>query len=137
LAYYYYYCCYLTFALYTKIYDESKLKPFSFDTTTVMTTAMDGYEYEAKVLWPMWNKDSEEQLEREKARRIKAQSAGTIDSITKERLKKELGIEVRDPIEDIGGGLSNRMFKSPSNFIPELSSDNLVWDLGRRFRNQR
>jgi hypothetical protein len=99
---------------------------------------MDGYEYEAKILWPMWNKDSEEQLEREKARRIKAQSAsGTIDGITKERLKKELGIEVRDTISVNELDLSNRMFKNPDNFIPELSSDNLVWDLGRRFRNQR
>lgn len=114
---------------------KSKLKPFSFDIATVMTTTMDGYEYEAKVLWPMWNKDSEEQLEREKARRIKAQSAGTIDSITKERLKKELGIEVRDPIDvELR---SNKMFKNPDNFYPELSSDNNIWDLGRRFRNQR
>jgi hypothetical protein len=29
---------------------------------------MDGYEYDAKVLWPKWNKDSAEQLARVKTR---------------------------------------------------------------------
>jgi hypothetical protein len=92
-------------------------------------STMDGYEYEAKVLWPRWNKEIEI--------RSKEATRSGISNDTKERLKNELGIEVRDPIEAELEGLSNRMFKSPSNFIPELSSDNLVWDLGRRFRNQR
>ena len=53
---------------------------------------MDGYEYERKVLWPMWNKE------------FMSQNASDSNSTnTKERLK-EIGLEIntKDPIE-IGG----------------------------------
>jgi hypothetical protein len=91
---------------------------------------MDGYEYEAKVLWPMWNKEREEKT------KFMSQNASDNNS-TRERLKNELGIKIqKDPL-DVAENLRNKIVGNPDNFYPELSSDNLVWDLGRRFRNQR
>jgi hypothetical protein len=83
---------------------------------------MDGYEYERKVLWPRWNKEREAEFTSQNAS-------------MKERLKNELGIEIKEQ-RDLSS-LGERMLKNPDNFYPELSPDNNIWDLGRRFRNQR
>jgi hypothetical protein len=86
---------------------------------------MDGYEYERKVLWPIWNKERDTMI----------QSQNASSDNTRERLKNELGIEIKEQ-RDLSS-LGERMLKNPDNFYPELSPDNNIWDLGRRFRNQR
>jgi hypothetical protein len=84
---------------------------------------MDGYEYEAKVLWPKWN-----------AEEIKAASASknSINKDTKERLKNELGLEIKDNPIDIELRLADRLTKNPDNFLPELSPDYELWKSTRK-----
>jgi hypothetical protein len=66
---------------------------------------------------------------------IESKNASANSKDMKERLKNELGIEIKEQ-RDLSS-LGERMLKNPDNFYPELSSDNNIWDLGRRFRNQR
>jgi hypothetical protein len=75
---------------------------------------MDGYEYERKVLWPMWNKQRE----------FTSQNASSnSNNDTRERLKNELGIQIKkDPI-DVAENLRNKIVGNPDNFYPELSPD--------------
>jgi hypothetical protein len=77
---------------------------------------MDGCEYAQKILYPKWNAESKERLER-------AQKAADMDSITKERLKKELGIDLRSSLIEVELNLANVILVNPSNFYPELSPD--------------
>jgi tRNA U54 and U55 pseudouridine synthase Pus10 len=79
------------------------------------TTKMDGYEYERKVLFPMWNKEIRE---REEKMIVESKNAS---SSMKERLKNELGIEIKEQ-RDLSS-LGERMLKNPDNFYPELSPD--------------
>jgi hypothetical protein len=64
---------------------------------------LDGYEYETKVLFPKWNKEGA--------------SINNVNKDTKERLRNELGIEIRNenPM-DLELGLANKLTKNPDNF---------------------
>lgn len=74
---------------------------------------MDGYEYERKVLFPMWNKESQ---------MIESHNASTNKSM-RERLKDELGLVIpKDPVET-QLSLNKKIVKNPDNFFPELSPD--------------
>jgi hypothetical protein len=83
---------------------------------------MDGYEYEAKVLWPKWNNE------------IKSKEASTagISKDTKDRLKNEFGIEIKKDPAEVELGLANKMLGNPSNFYPELSPDYEYWKSTKR-----
>jgi hypothetical protein len=71
---------------------------------------MDGYEYERKVLWPMWNKQ------------FTGQNASS-NKNTKDRLKDELGIQIKkDPLE-VEKNIRKTIVGNPDNFYPELSPD--------------
>jgi hypothetical protein len=73
---------------------------------------MDGYEYERKVLWPKWNAE------------VKSNNANSsINDDVKDRLKKDLGIEIPKDQIDVQMNLGRRIFGEPSNFYPELSPD--------------
>lgn len=75
---------------------------------------MDGYEYERKVLFPMWNKERQ---------MIESKNASEEDTRIRERLKNELGLEIKkDPVE-VELNLRNKIIKNPDNFYPELSPD--------------
>lgn len=75
---------------------------------------MDGYEYEQKALWPMWNKEREMEFTSQNANASKDM---------RERLKNELGLEIKkDPI-DMELNLRSKIVKNPDNFFPELSPD--------------
>ena len=100
---------------------------------------MDGYEYEAKVLWPKWNKEAMGEVEEDNNNKVlESKNAGFIneeEEETRKRFKDVLGIDLKRVPTD--GELSNGIFRNPDNFVPELSPNNEVWDLGRRFRDQR
>lgn len=71
---------------------------------------MYGYEYERKVLFPIWER---EHLESKNA---------SIYKETRERFK-EIGLELlKDPLET-EDRIRNHIIKNPDNFYPKLSPD--------------
>jgi hypothetical protein len=84
---------------------------------------MDGYEYERKVLFPKWNTEG-----------AAARSASSLNKDTKERLKNELGLEIKDNPIDVELRLADRLLRNPDNCYPELSPDYELWKSARKSR---
>ena len=55
-------------------------------------TVMDGYEYERKVLFPMWDKEIRER------EMINSKNASEENTSMRERLKNEIGLEIKKAI---------------------------------------
>jgi hypothetical protein len=55
-------------------------------------TMMDGYEYERKVLFPMWDKEIRER------EMINSKNASGENTSMRERLKNEIGLEIKKAI---------------------------------------
>jgi hypothetical protein len=65
--------------------------------------------------------------------RAAARSASSLDKDTiKERLKNELGLEIKDNPVDVELRLADRLLKNPDNFYPELSPDYELWKSTRK-----
>lgn len=58
----------------------------------------------------------------------------TVNKDTKERLKNELGIEIKDNPVDVELRLADRLLKNPDNFYPELSPNYELFKSARKSR---